>query len=121
MYPSPVQGITCPSVDLIVNAHLDGYLRLWNRQTKALIHQTESLGGSIWCIDQNVQEPNLIACGCDDGSVRIFDVSQSGFSYIRSCDIQEGKILGLRWNAMEQNCSLLFDWISKYFYFSNWN
>ena len=97
--PSSVQGIACPSVDLIVTAHLDGYLRLWNRQTKALIHQTESLGGSIWCIDQNLQEPNLIACGCDDGSVRIFDVSQSGFSYIRSCDIQEGKILGLKWNA----------------------
>lgn len=77
-----VSGVAVDALNLVLlSSSLDGTLRFWSFQSQAL-----SLGSEVnrdWAVVQvgspiamleMVRDAGLVACGCDDRSVRVFDV-----------------------------------------------
>lgn len=56
----------------------------------------ESNGGGVWCLSPN-KSNTLLAAGCEDGTVRIFDISEDTFVYSHTLDRQESRVLSLAW------------------------
>jgi U3 small nucleolar RNA-associated protein 4 len=51
-------------------------------------NQSDSYGGPVWMADKNPNN-DTIACACEDGSIRLFDLSGDRVVYLRSiqmCD-----------------------------------
>ena len=43
-----------------------------------------------------------LAVGCEDGSVRVFDISDGGLSYQRTLEMQPGRVLSLAWHRSDR-------------------
>jgi WD40 repeat protein len=50
----------------------------------------DSFGGAVWCLSVN-DSGRLLAAGCEDGSVRLYDLSNGNFLFKRSLARQESK------------------------------
>ena len=50
----------------------------------------DSMGGAVWCIAVNPQQ-TILAAGCEDGCIRLFDIADGGFEYMRSFEPTKGK------------------------------
>jgi len=59
---------------------------------------SDSYGGAVWCIAVDATGTTL-AAGCEDGSVRLFDLSDGSLRYIRSFEGQRGRILSVAWSS----------------------
>jgi WD40 repeat protein len=65
---------------------------------------TDSYGGAVWalssCPGSSVHPSNLLAAGCDDGSVRLFSVQAGlpGAAFQRTLAQVEGRCLALAWH-----------------------
>ena len=62
---------------------LQGQLFEVNLHDLSVENRSDSYGGPIWMIDKNPQN-NTIACACEDGSLRLFDLSGEQAVYIRA-------------------------------------
>jgi len=70
--------------------------------------ETTAFGGAVWCVDANFGG-NMIAVGCEDGRVRLFDVLQDGLEYstvLRSAS--SGRVLAVKWLPSEANQHILY-------------
>lgn len=76
---------------------LSGDIIEWNLQKLIPKYHQDSYGGPVWCI-QFSHSFNQLAAGCEDGSVRLFQVTEEGLNYERVLNIQEGRILSLSWD-----------------------
>ena len=50
----------------------------------------DSYGGPVWCMAAN-RASTLLAVGCEDGCVRLFDLAEGGLVYKRSFEPQKGE------------------------------
>ncbi|XP_076814347.1 U3 small nucleolar RNA-associated protein 4 homolog [Clavelina lepadiformis] len=57
----------------------------------------DSFGGAVWCIAYSIVK-DKIAVGCEDGSVKMFDVKNKAITFERAFDKQEGRILSMAWH-----------------------
>ena len=48
-----------------------------------IISRSDSYGGPVWMADRNPNN-NTLACACEDGSLRLFDISGEDVVYLRS-------------------------------------
>lgn len=48
-----------------------------------VVSQSDSYGGPVWMAERNPNN-NTIACACEDGSLRLFDISDDSLVYMRS-------------------------------------
>jgi len=76
---------------------LSGELIEWNLARVSPKGSYDSYGGPIWCLSSN-KVNDCVAVGCEDGSVRLFEVLTDSLMYMRSLDKQEGRILSLDWS-----------------------
>lgn len=53
----------------------------------------DSNGGAVWCLAVNSNGTRL-AAGCEDGCIRLFDISDGQFEYLRKFEQQNGKTQG---------------------------
>jgi len=51
----------------------------------------DSYGGPVWCMAAN-NAGTLLAIGCEDGCVRLFDLTDGDLSYKRSFEPQKGAV-----------------------------
>jgi len=58
----------------------------------------DSFGGAVWCLSVDHARTHL-AAGCEDGTVRLFEVTSDGISYSKSLDQQQGRVLCLSWHV----------------------
>lgn len=58
----------------------------------------DSNGGAIWCLAVN-STGTLLAAGCEDGCVRLFDIADGNLEFIRGFDKQKGRILSIAWGV----------------------
>ncbi|KAF9365124.1 U3 small nucleolar RNA-associated protein [Mortierella sp. NVP85] len=53
--------------------------------------------GAVWCMAAN-HANTVLAVGCEDGCVRLFDIADGEMAFIRSFDMQKTRILSLAWS-----------------------
>lgn len=57
----------------------------------------DSFGGPVWALAPS-PDGTLLAAGCEDGTVKLFETGSGALVYQRSFDQQEGRILSLHWH-----------------------
>lgn len=67
----------------LLGSGLQGQLFEVNLRELSVENQSDSYGGPVWMMDKNPQN-NTIACACEDGSLRLFDLSSEHVVYLRS-------------------------------------
>ena len=63
-------------------------------------NECESLGGPVWGMDINSNSTTL-AVGCEDGTLRLFDVSGGSIAYARALATVPGRVLAVRWHPTD--------------------
>ena len=62
---------------------LQGQIFEVNLHTMCVENQSDSYGGPVWMMDKNSNN-STVACACEDGSIRLFDLSSERIVYLRS-------------------------------------
>uniref|UniRef100_A0A4W3GDM0 UTP4 small subunit processome component n=1 Tax=Callorhinchus milii TaxID=7868 RepID=A0A4W3GDM0_CALMI len=60
-------------------------------------YSLDAFGGPVWCMSCNPEETHL-AIGCEDGSVKLFEIIPEKLQYARNLDRQKGRVLSLAWH-----------------------
>ncbi|KAM6946210.1 U3 small nucleolar RNA-associated protein 4 homolog [Aplochiton taeniatus] len=60
-------------------------------------YTVDGYGGPIWALTPNPQETHL-AVGCEDGTVKLFEIKEESVQFERNLDRQKGRILSLCWH-----------------------
>ena len=68
------------SKELLLTAGLNGFVTSWDISTLKEIQNCNSFGGPIWCMKPN-SDGSLISLGCEDGTVRIFEMIEGELIY----------------------------------------
>lgn len=76
---------------------LNGQIIEWDLKKLTPKYFEDSCGGPVWCLKFN-NKGDVLAAGCEDGSVRIFKVMTHGLNYERCLYKQESRILSLAWS-----------------------
>ena len=61
----------------------------------------DSFGGPVWTIAIN-HAGTVLAAGCEDGCVKLFDIEDGRLEYVRSLDKQEGRVLAVAWHEDDE-------------------
>ncbi|CAO3681521.1 unnamed protein product [Rhizopus stolonifer] len=56
----------------------------------------DSNGGAVWCLAVN-SIGTLLAAGCEDGCIRMFNIANGNLEYLRSFEPQKGRVLSVAW------------------------
>ncbi|RUS21509.1 hypothetical protein BC937DRAFT_92478, partial [Endogone sp. FLAS-F59071] len=86
----------------LFSAGLNAHIMEWNLNTLKAERYVDSHGGAIWCMTSN-HTNTVLAVGCEDGCVRLFDIADGELSFIRSFDKQKGRILSIAWSSDDKH------------------
>ena len=78
----------------LFGAGLQGQLFEVNLRELSVENQSDSYGGPVWMMDKNPQNSTL-ACACEDGSLRLFDLSGEHAVYLRSIQMYPSPVIFL--------------------------
>jgi U3 small nucleolar RNA-associated protein 4 len=76
---------------------LNGLITEYDIHTLLPKNEVSSNGGPVWCAAVN-HKGTILAVGCEDGCIRLFDIADGNLEYLRSLDRQDGRILSLTWS-----------------------
>ncbi|KAI8330637.1 WD40-repeat-containing domain protein [Chlamydoabsidia padenii] len=80
----------------LFSSSLNSYIMEWDAQTLTAKKSVDSNGGAVWCLAVNSNGTRL-AAGCEDGCIRLFDISDNQLEYLRNFESQKGRILSIAW------------------------
>jgi len=90
----------------LFSAGLTGRLIEWDLRTLKPKRGLPSTGGPVWSMESNPQR-NIVALGCEDGSVRLFrrnsEDDNSPLEYHRALGHQKGRVLSLCWGTRKDD------------------
>ncbi|KAF9201809.1 U3 small nucleolar RNA-associated protein [Haplosporangium sp. Z 27] len=81
----------------LFSAGLNAVVTEWDLTTLKPKRSVDSHGGAVWCMATN-HANTVLAVGCEDGCVRLFDIADGELAFIRSFDKQKTRILSLAWS-----------------------
>ncbi|XP_034973722.2 U3 small nucleolar RNA-associated protein 4 homolog [Zootoca vivipara] len=83
--------------DRLLGAGLSGDIVEYNLEKLNVKYSLNAFGGPIWTM---VADPTgtQLALGCDDGSIKLFNILPDRIEFERQLDRQKGRILSLSWN-----------------------
>ncbi|KAF9584858.1 hypothetical protein BGW38_004904 [Lunasporangiospora selenospora] len=81
----------------LFSAGLNAIVTEWDLVTLKPKRTVDSHGGAVWCMAIN-NANTVLAVGCEDGCVRLFDIADGELTFIRSFDKQKTRILSLAWS-----------------------
>ncbi|KAI1294060.1 U3 small nucleolar RNA-associated protein [Mortierella claussenii] len=81
----------------LFSAGLNAVVTEWDLTTLKPKRSVDSHGGAVWCMATN-HANTILAVGCEDGCVRLFDIANGELAFIRSFDKQKTRILSLTWS-----------------------
>lgn len=58
-------------------------------------------GNAFWCIAVNHAQTH-IAAGCEDGYIRLYEMTDEGLIYDRSLQMQQGRVVSLAWHVSDE-------------------
>lgn len=97
---SPIRSVIWSSSldDTLIVGDLSGAISVWDVWTGVCKNRTDGFGGSIWKLKEDRSE-GLIACACEDGTVRLWEFRHGNLLYKRACDRQKGRVLDVCWSG----------------------
>lgn len=84
----------------LFSASLEGEIIEYSTQSLQQIFKTDSYGGAVWSMDVN-STGKILAVGCEDGSVRLFNVLDIGLEYISMLERHTTKVLSIKWHPSD--------------------
>ncbi|KAL6107424.1 utp4 [Pungitius sinensis] len=81
----------------LFSAGLNGEITEYDLENLRPRYTVEGYGGPIWTIGVNSQG-TLLAVGCEDGTVKMFEVLKERIQFQRNLDRQKGRIISLSWH-----------------------
>uniref|UniRef100_A0A8C7LB71 UTP4 small subunit processome component n=1 Tax=Oncorhynchus kisutch TaxID=8019 RepID=A0A8C7LB71_ONCKI len=81
----------------LFSAGLNGEIAEYDLENLRPKYSLEAYGGPIWTIISNTQGTQL-AIGCEDGTVKLFEVLEEHIQFERNLDRQKGRIISLSWH-----------------------
>ncbi|KAF7725831.1 U3 small nucleolar RNA-associated protein [Apophysomyces ossiformis] len=81
----------------LFSSGLNPYIVEWDTTSLTAKKSVDSNGGAVWCLAVNSTSTRL-AAGCEDGRIRLFDISNNQLEYISSFEPQKGRILSVAWS-----------------------
>lgn len=81
----------------LFSAGLDGLIAEYDLENLRPKYTVETYGGPIWSISCNA-EGTLLAVGCEDGTVKLFEILDGWIQFQRNLDRQKGRIISLSWH-----------------------
>ncbi|XP_029464180.1 U3 small nucleolar RNA-associated protein 4 homolog [Rhinatrema bivittatum] len=82
----------------LFTAGLSGNIVEYDLHNLSVKYSLDGFGGPIWSMAANRNGTHLVI-GCEDGSVKLFQVLPDKIQYERSLERQKGRVLSLVWNA----------------------
>ncbi|KAF7646187.1 hypothetical protein LDENG_00192030 [Lucifuga dentata] len=80
---------------------LNGEITEYDLENLKPRYTVEAYGGPTWTIGSNSQE-TLLAIGCEDGTVKLFELLEDRIQFQRNLDRQKGRIISLSWHPTGQ-------------------
>lgn len=81
----------------LFSAGLDGLIAEYDLENLRPKYTVDAYGGPIWSICRNPQG-TLLAVGCEDGTVKIFEVLDDRIQFQRHLDRQKGRVISVSWH-----------------------
>ncbi|XP_070828362.1 U3 small nucleolar RNA-associated protein 4 homolog [Chaetodon trifascialis] len=81
----------------LFSAGLDGEITEYDLENLRPRYTVEAYGGPIWTITSNSQG-SLLTIGCEDGTVKMFEILEDGIRFQRNLERQKGRIISLSWH-----------------------
>ncbi|XP_008410766.1 U3 small nucleolar RNA-associated protein 4 homolog [Poecilia reticulata] len=81
----------------LFSAGLDGEITEYDLENLRPRYSIEAYGGPIWTISSNSQGMQL-AAGCEDGTVKMFEVLEDRIQFQTNLSRQKGRIISLSWH-----------------------
>ncbi|XP_072551252.1 U3 small nucleolar RNA-associated protein 4 homolog [Salminus brasiliensis] len=83
--------------DRLFSAGLNGAIVEYDLGNQRAKYSVDAFGGPIWSIASNLQGTHL-AVGCENGTVKLFEVCEGQIQFERNLAKQKGRILSLSWH-----------------------
>uniref|UniRef100_A0AAR2LXX1 Anaphase-promoting complex subunit 4 WD40 domain-containing protein n=1 Tax=Pygocentrus nattereri TaxID=42514 RepID=A0AAR2LXX1_PYGNA len=83
--------------DRLFSAGLNGEIIEYDLDNNKTKYTIDAYGGPIWSITSNKQGTHL-AVGCEDGTVKLFEVHEDRIQFERNLAKQKGRIISLSWH-----------------------
>nr|XP_033796960.1 U3 small nucleolar RNA-associated protein 4 homolog [Geotrypetes seraphini] len=81
----------------LFTAGLNGDILEYDLHNLRIKYSVNGFGGPIWCMEANPSGSHL-AIGCEDGSVKLFQVLPEKIQYEMNLERQKGRVLSLAWH-----------------------
>uniref|UniRef100_A0A8C1BJA9 UTP4 small subunit processome component n=1 Tax=Cyprinus carpio carpio TaxID=630221 RepID=A0A8C1BJA9_CYPCA len=81
----------------LFSAGLNGGITEYDLTNQKVKYTVDAYGGPIWTIAGNQQGTHL-AVGCEDGTVKLFEVNEDKIQFERNLDRQKSRIISLSWH-----------------------
>ena len=81
----------------LFGAGLQGQLFEINLHRLCVEVQSDSYGGPVWMMQRNPNN-DTVACACEDGSLRLFDLSGERVTYLRSIQMCKARLVSCGWS-----------------------
>ncbi|XP_043072748.1 U3 small nucleolar RNA-associated protein 4 homolog [Puntigrus tetrazona] len=91
-----IEGL-CWFGERLFSAELSGEITEYDLTNQKVKYTLDAYGGPIWTITANQQRTHL-AVGCEDGTVKLFEVNEDTLQFERNLDRQKGRIISLSWH-----------------------
>lgn len=81
----------------LFGAGLNGEVTEFDLENLRPRYSVEAYGGPVWTASCN-RQGTLLAVGCEDGTVKLFDILQEKIQFQKNLDRQKGRIMSLSWH-----------------------
>uniref|UniRef100_UPI00398EFCA3 U3 small nucleolar RNA-associated protein 4 homolog n=1 Tax=Pristiophorus japonicus TaxID=55135 RepID=UPI00398EFCA3 len=92
-----IEAISWVGQDRLLSVGLNGEIIEFDLQRLCPKYRLDAFGGPLWCMSCNCEETHL-AVGCEDGSVKLFEIVPEKLQFERNLDRQKGRVLSLAWH-----------------------
>ncbi|GBG31657.1 U3 small nucleolar RNA-associated protein 4-like [Hondaea fermentalgiana] len=110
----------------LFGSDMDGNVFEIDMRRQARVRETSSFGGAVWCMDSSTEEVTsqsdeagsedseraVVAMGCEDGRVRIFEVlpgQGAGLEYARAFrSVATGRVLAIKYHPAPEQRHVLY-------------
>lgn len=91
------ESICWAAGDRLFSAGLNGEIIEYDLEKLSVRYSLDAFGGPIWCIAANPSGTQLAVC-CEDGSVKLFQITPEKIVFEKSLDRQKDRVLCLAWH-----------------------
>ncbi|XP_040894438.1 U3 small nucleolar RNA-associated protein 4 homolog isoform X1 [Toxotes jaculatrix] len=81
----------------LFSAGLNGEITEYDLENLRPRYSVAAYGGPIWTISSNNQG-TMLAVGCEDGTLKMFEILEDRIQFQRNLDRQKGRIISLSWH-----------------------